>query len=76
MLVLKQSRDQIYAITDRKKCKKNRRKAINDTIPSHFERSTDIIIDLVRSDRDTAYMDLDSDIVLARVLLKWLYFGK
>ncbi|XP_063975069.1 uncharacterized protein LOC135161436 [Diachasmimorpha longicaudata] len=76
ILILKQARDQIYAITDRKKRKKDRGRGVHEhSSPSHFERSTDILIDLVRRDRDTAYMDLDSDVVLARVLLRWLYFG-
>ncbi|XP_011307669.1 uncharacterized protein [Fopius arisanus] len=76
ILVLKQARDQIYAITDRKKRKNYGGRRHNESSsPSNFEHSMDILIDIVRRDRDTAYMDLDSDVVLARVLLRWLYFG-
>ena len=81
-LVLKQARDQIYAITDRRRRKRERlkslkgRRAGNRDRSAYFERSLDILVDVVRRDRETAYMDLESDVIMAKTLLKWLYFGK
>ena len=42
---------------------------------AYFERSVDILIDIVRKDRETAYMDLENHVIMAETLLKWLYFG-
>ncbi|XP_034950703.1 uncharacterized protein, partial [Chelonus insularis] len=79
-LVLKQARDQIYIITNhqrtRSRCQRSasvprrRKKAAG-----YFERSVDILVDAVRRDRETAYADLENDTIMAKSLLRWLYFG-
>ncbi|XP_044002109.1 uncharacterized protein LOC122848240 [Aphidius gifuensis] len=76
-LILRQARDQIFITTENQKYKRKRKKFLNNNSQgsSTFERSLDILIETVRRDRDTAYMDFDSEIILTQVLLKWLYFG-
>ncbi|XP_046467863.1 uncharacterized protein [Neodiprion pinetum] len=78
-LVLRQARDQIYAVTDRRNRKQARRKRLrrrtNNSATAYFERSVDVLVDIVRRDRETAYVDLENNLVLAKTLVKWLYFG-
>uniref|UniRef100_A0ABD2XDQ4 Mab-21-like HhH/H2TH-like domain-containing protein n=2 Tax=Trichogramma kaykai TaxID=54128 RepID=A0ABD2XDQ4_9HYME len=42
---------------------------------AYFEKACDMLVDVVRKDRDTAYLDLDDPTIMAKALLKWLYFG-
>ncbi|XP_043269772.1 uncharacterized protein [Venturia canescens] len=81
-LVLKQARDQIYAMTDRRKRKRQRLASLKDRGKSryhegsaYFERSVDVLLDVVRHDRETAYLDLESDLIMTKTLLRWLYFA-
>lgn len=86
-LVLKQAKDQIYAIIDRqqkhmKYSNKNNSTYISSkmkkqyhTTYNYFEHSVDILIDIVRRDRETAYTDLENDAIMSKSLLRWLYFG-
>lgn len=83
-LVLKQARDQIYAIMDRqqyfehsnkKSYVSSRSKKQYHTTYNYFEHSVDILIDIVRRDRETAYTDLENDVIMSKSLLRWLYFG-
>ncbi|XP_048509592.1 uncharacterized protein LOC105689999 [Athalia rosae] len=78
-LTLRQARDQIYAATDRRHRKETRRKILgrksNNAATTYFENSVDVLVDIVRRDRETAYLDLENHTVLAKTLVKWLYFG-
>ena len=77
--MLKQARDQIYAVMDHRKRKRVRRRSLEErrrgNASAYFERSVDILLDVVRRDRETAYMDLENHIIMAETLLKWLYYG-
>lgn len=79
-LVLRQARDQIYAATERRSWKQARRKRLrlrtNNSAIAYFERSVDVLVDIVRRDRETAYLDLENHLVLVKALIKWLYFGE
>ncbi|XP_076241148.1 uncharacterized protein LOC143183489 [Calliopsis andreniformis] len=79
-LTLTQAKDQIHAMRNRKmrasdhRNKESRRpKHYNTT--SQFDYSVRLLIDVVRRDRETANMDLDSPPIMAKLLLQWLYFG-
>lgn len=78
-LVLKQSRDQMYTVMDHRKKKCTRRRLLKErnrnNASAYFERSVDILVETVRRDRETAYMDLENPVIMAETLLKWLYFG-
>ncbi|XP_015591289.1 uncharacterized protein LOC107265900 isoform X2 [Cephus cinctus] len=79
-LVLRQAREQIYVITDCRNRKQERRKLKSygrrkSNTATYFDRSVDVLVDLIRRDRETAYLDLESNSIMARTLLKWLYFA-
>lgn len=65
---------------DHRKKKSARRRLLKErkrnNASAYFERSVDILVETVRRDRETAYMDLDNHTIMAETLLKWLYFGK
>lgn len=81
-LVLKQAKEQVQVTSSfgKRKRKRKRRRTKAERKRScaraYFDRSVDMLVDIVRKDRDTAYLDLDNESVLAKTLLKWLYFGK
>lgn len=79
-LVLKQAKDQVNAalvVKNRKKNNRRRAKAERKTscAKAYFDRSVDLLVDIVRKDRETAYLDLDNCTILSKALIKWLYYG-
>jgi hypothetical protein len=78
-LVLNQAKEQVYALPVGRRKKRNRRRARAERKRScakaFFDRSVDVLIDIVRKDRETAYLDLENHTVMAKTLLKWLYYG-
>ncbi|OXU22869.1 hypothetical protein TSAR_006653 [Trichomalopsis sarcophagae] len=79
-LVLKQAKEQVQVTSfghRRRKRKRRRSKAERkrSCARAYFDRSVDVLVDVVRKDRDTAYLDLENETILAKTLLKWLYFG-
>ncbi|XP_066586521.1 uncharacterized protein [Prorops nasuta] len=78
-LILKQARDQIYVLSDYKSRKRNRRLVLRDrkhcNTLTYFQHSSDLLIDAVRKDRETAYLDLETPIIMTKILLRWLYFA-
>ncbi|XP_023290093.1 uncharacterized protein LOC105700754 [Orussus abietinus] len=76
--VSKQARDQVYAMTSRRGRKRGHRKTLKRRkrgSASFFERSLDVLVDVVRRDRETAYTDLENHVIMAKTLLRWLYFA-
>ncbi|XP_078032672.1 uncharacterized protein LOC144467656 [Augochlora pura] len=78
-LVLTQAKDQIRAITNRRARRRVRpgdaKKGKHCNTSSQFDRSVGLLIDEVRADRETANASLDSPLVMAKMLLQWLYFA-
>ncbi|XP_058794582.1 uncharacterized protein LOC131666180 isoform X2 [Phymastichus coffea] len=81
-LVLRQAKDQVShssSASSARRRKHNQRRGRAERKRScakaYFDRSVDVLIDVVKKDRDTAYLDLDNTTVMAKALLKWLYFG-
>ncbi|XP_015437680.1 PREDICTED: uncharacterized protein LOC107192853 [Dufourea novaeangliae] len=78
-LVLTQAKDQIHASTNRgtraDEHRRNLKKRKHYNTTSQFDYSVELLIDVVRRDRETASMDLDSPTIMAKILLQWLYFG-
>ncbi|CAK9812411.1 hypothetical protein ANTPLA_LOCUS7381 [Anthophora plagiata] len=78
-LVLIQARDQIHAMANKKLRlydhlkEAKRRKHYNTS--SQFDYSVGLLVDVVRRDRETANMDLESFPIMTKILLQWLYFG-
>lgn len=83
-LVLRQARDQVNVTSSsgrrkkrsRRRGRRSRAERNRSCAKAYYERSVDLLVDVVRRDRETAYLDLDDDVVMAKTLLKWLYFGK
>ncbi|XP_017788712.1 PREDICTED: uncharacterized protein LOC108571224 [Habropoda laboriosa] len=78
-LVLIQARDQIHAMANRKirvydHLKESKKKRHYNT-SSQFDYSVGLLIDVVRRDRETANVDLESFPIMTKMLLQWLYFG-
>ncbi|KAG7188665.1 hypothetical protein KM043_008289 [Ampulex compressa] len=78
-LVLKQARDQIHAMSNRRMRTHDYRNILKKrkhcNTASHYDYSVGLLIDIVRRDRETAHTDLESYTIMARMLLRWLYFG-
>ncbi|KAJ8675297.1 hypothetical protein QAD02_011083 [Eretmocerus hayati] len=78
-LVLQQAKDQVNVSSLGRRKKRNRRRSQAERKRScakaYFDKSVDLLLDVVRKDRETAYLDLENHTVMAKTLLKWLYFG-
>ena len=81
-LVLKQAKEQVSVMSPGRNNRRKRNRVRNraerkrSCAKAYFDRSADMLIDIVRKDRETAYLDLENDAIMAKALLRWLHFGK
>ncbi|XP_076625427.1 uncharacterized protein LOC143343923 isoform X1 [Colletes latitarsis] len=78
-LVATQARDQIRAMRNHRTWVRDHRKVFrkrkNYNTTSQFDYSVGLLIDAVRTDRETANTDLEGYLIMAKMLLQWLHFA-